>query len=124
MQDSNLDIMSANTSQIGKNLTSVGNRTGYLLFAKPKKREPHFNSQTWMLDMINGSEYDKYDDLNKVELNVFNAIIELKKVWRTNDIDYLRHQIKMCVIKEVYKVEERKRTRMIDAEEKRKAREK
>ena len=79
-------------------------------------RARDFAAAPAMLTKIGGNDYDKVDDINQLQINVEQAINNLKIIWKTQDEAKLKSMIKRQIIFELCRLEERKQVRRDAAE--------
>ena len=55
------------------------------------ERRDFDTSATKMLSSLGAKDYDKYyDDMSKIQLNVYEAIQKYQEIWKTSEIEKLK----------------------------------
>jgi hypothetical protein len=64
-----------------------------------------------MLKRLGAEYYDQSDDLNALQLRLAEVVKEQMTNWKTQDNEKIKYLVRMCVIGELNRIEERKQTR-------------
>ena len=83
--------------------------TAGMSFNKVKPRD--FDIQSNMLKKLGATKYDQFDDINMLKLRLEEVVKEQMVTWKTVDMDKIKYLIKLCVISELNRIEERKYVR-------------